>query len=205
MPTTTLGIDLSPAVYGRQPGASQAPRRNRPELPARKGEPVAQQPRALDPAGSPEQLFGAQLRARRTALGLSQDALGRRVNFTGAVVGKWEKGRSLPDQASAVLLDRLLGDDSVLLASWRYAASHRAARDRELQPWQLMDVITRAQISGETLDMMGRAVLATAARYPSTPPDLLWPPAPRSRYPPNPPAWTSSTPPGSRGSPAPST
>lgn len=137
--------------------------------------PVAQQPRALNPAGSPEQLYGARLRARRTALGLSQDAVARRVNYTGAVVGKWEKGQSLPDQATVVLLDQILGDDGVLLAAWRYAASHRAARDRELQPWQLMDAITRANISPETLDMMGRAVLAAAARYPSTPPDLLLP------------------------------
>ena len=136
---------------------------------------MAQQPRALDPAGSPEQLYGAQLRARRTALGLSQEAIGRHVNFTGAVVGKWEKGQSLPDQATAALLDEILGDDGVLLASWRYAATHRAARDRELQPWQLMDALTRAQISTDTLDMMGRAVLAAAARYPSTPPDLLLP------------------------------
>jgi transcriptional regulator with XRE-family HTH domain len=136
---------------------------------------VAQQPRALNPAGSPEQLYGAQLRARRVALDLSQDALGRRANFTGAVIGKWEKGQSLPDQATAVLLDQLLGDDGVLLAAWRYAASHRAARDRELQPWQLMDAITRTHISPDALDMMGRAVLAAAARYPSTPPDLLLP------------------------------
>lgn len=136
---------------------------------------MAQQPRALDPAGSPEQLYGAQLRARRTALGLSQEAIGRRVNFTGAVIGKWEKGQSLPDQATALLLDQILGDDGVLVAAWRYAASHRAARDRELQPWQLMDAITRAQISQETLDMMARAVLAAAARYPSTAPDLLLP------------------------------
>lgn len=136
---------------------------------------MAQQPRALNPAGSPEQLFGAQLRARRTALGMSQEAIGRRVNFTAAVIGKWEKGQSLPDQATAAQLDQVLGNDGVLLASWRYAASHRAARDRELQPWQLMDAITRAQISTDTLDMMARAVLAAAARYPSTPPDLLWP------------------------------
>ena len=136
---------------------------------------MAQQPRALNPAGSPEQLYGAQLRARRTALGLAQDAVGRRVNFTAAVVGKWEKGLSLPDQATAALLDQTLGDDGVLLAAWRYASAHRAARDRELQPWQLMDAITRAQISTDTLDMMARAVLAAAARYPSTPPDLLLP------------------------------
>jgi transcriptional regulator with XRE-family HTH domain len=136
---------------------------------------VAQQPRALNPAGSPEQLYGAQLRARRTALGHSQDALARRINFTGAVIGKWEKGQSLPDQATAVLLDQVLGDDGVLLAAWRYAASHRAARDRELQPWALMDAITRTHISPDALDMMARAVLAAAARYPSTPPDLLLP------------------------------
>ena len=69
---------------------------------------MAQQPRPLNPAGSPEQLYGAQLRARRTALGLSQDALATRANFTGAVIGKWEKGQSLPDEATAALLDRTL-------------------------------------------------------------------------------------------------
>ncbi len=136
---------------------------------------MAQQPRPLDPAGSPEQLFGAQLRARRTACGYSLDALGRRVNFTGAVLGKWEKGQSLPDQDTAATLDRLLGNDGILNAAWRYATAHRVARDRELQPWHLMDAITRSDISIDTLDMMGRAVLAAAARYPSTPPDLLLP------------------------------
>jgi hypothetical protein len=38
-----------------------------------------------------------------------------------------------------------------------------------------MDAITRTHISPDALDMMGRAVLAAAARYPSTPPDLLLP------------------------------
>ena len=136
---------------------------------------MAQQPRALDPAGSPEQLYGTRLRARRDALGLSQAAIGRRVNFTAAVIGKWEKGQSLPDQATAVTLDEILGDDGVLPAAWRFAASHRAARDGELRPWRLMDVITRARIGTDALEMMSRAILATAARYPSTPPDLLWP------------------------------
>lgn len=136
---------------------------------------MAQQPRALNPAGSPEQLYGAQLRARRTALGYSQDAVARRVNFTAAVLGKWEKGQSLPDQSTAALLDQHLGDDGVLLAAWRYATAHRVARDRELQPWHLMDAITRSDITLDTLEMMGRAVLAAAARYPSTPPDLLLP------------------------------
>jgi DNA-binding transcriptional regulator YiaG len=83
---------------------------------------VAQQPRALDSASSPEQLYGAQLRARRDALGLSQVVVGRRVNFTAAVIGKWEKGQSLPDQATAIALDHMLGDDGLLLVSWRYAA-----------------------------------------------------------------------------------
>ena len=136
---------------------------------------MAQQPRVLNPAGSPEQLFGAQLRGRRTALDLSQEAVARRVNYTSAVIGKWEKGQSLPDQATAILLDQVLGDDGVLLAAWRYATTHRAAGGRELQPWQQMDAITRTHIGPDTLDMMGRAVLAAAARYPSTPPDLLWP------------------------------
>ena len=163
-------------MQGPPSDANQAPGLERHTLPAwKRYATVAQQPRALNPAGSPEQLYGAQLRGRRTALDLSQDALARRVNFTGAVMGKWEKGQSLPDQATAALLDELLGDDGVLFAAWRYAAAHRAARDRELQPWQLMDLMTRAPVSPEALDMMARAVLSAAARYPSTPPDLLLP------------------------------
>jgi transcriptional regulator with XRE-family HTH domain len=43
------------------------------------------------------------------------------------------------------------------------------------QPWQLMDALTRSNISDETIALMERAVFDSATRYPSTPPRLLLP------------------------------
>ena len=48
--------------------------------------------RELDPSAGPLQFFGAELRRARTAAGLSQDQLGRRLGYSGAQVGKVETG-----------------------------------------------------------------------------------------------------------------
>jgi hypothetical protein len=45
----------------------------------------------------------------------------------------------------------------------------------DIEPWELADALTRASISRVALAEMERAVLGSAARYPSTPPDLLLP------------------------------
>jgi hypothetical protein len=48
--------------------------------------------------------------------------------------------------------------------------------DADAQPWQLMDALTRSNLSVETIAQLERATFASAARYPSTPPACLLPP-----------------------------
>jgi len=58
-----------------------------PEMPA---------PRDLDASASPLAFFGAELRFARLAAGLSQEQLGRRLGFSGDLVGKIETGERKP-------------------------------------------------------------------------------------------------------------
>lgn len=53
--------------------------------------------------------FVALLHRKRLALGLSQEAVGKRVGVHGNTVGKWESGRRWPLLASAQLWARMLG------------------------------------------------------------------------------------------------
>ena len=54
--------------------------------------------RELDPSAGPLQFFGAELRRARTVAGLSQDQLGQRLGYSGALVGKVEVGERAPSQ-----------------------------------------------------------------------------------------------------------
>ena len=53
-------------------------------------------PRDLDASTSPLAFFGAELRFARLAAGLSQEQLGRRLGFSGDLVGKIETGERKP-------------------------------------------------------------------------------------------------------------
>ena len=53
-------------------------------------------PRDLDASASPLAFFGAELRVARLAAGLSQEQLGRRLGFSGDLVGKIETGDRKP-------------------------------------------------------------------------------------------------------------
>jgi transcriptional regulator with XRE-family HTH domain len=53
-------------------------------------------PRDLDASASPLAFFGAELRYARLAAGLSQEQLGRRLGFSGDLVGKIETGDRKP-------------------------------------------------------------------------------------------------------------
>lgn len=86
-------------------------------------------PRDLDPSASPRALFGYQLRALRTAAGMSQQTLGDLLHFSADAIATWETGRSLPDEATVVSIDDILNARGLLVASWRYAASTRQTPD----------------------------------------------------------------------------
>jgi transcriptional regulator with XRE-family HTH domain len=64
--------------------------------------------RELDPSAGPLNFFGAELRRWRTAAGLSQEQLGQRVGYSGALVGKIETGERAPSPEFARLCDQAL-------------------------------------------------------------------------------------------------
>ena len=64
--------------------------------------------RELDPGASTLAFFGAELRRHRIAAGLSQDDLGRAINFSGALVGRVEMAERMPSQDFADRCDQAL-------------------------------------------------------------------------------------------------
>lgn len=70
--------------------------------------------RELDPSAGPLEFFGAELRRARMAAGLSQEQLGQRVGYSGALVGKVETGDRAPSQDFAERCDQALPDASGL-------------------------------------------------------------------------------------------
>jgi transcriptional regulator with XRE-family HTH domain len=62
-------------------------------------------PRDLDASASPLAFFGAELRYARLAAGLSQEQLGRRLGFSGDLVGKIETGDRKPTPEFAAACD----------------------------------------------------------------------------------------------------
>jgi transcriptional regulator with XRE-family HTH domain len=64
--------------------------------------------RELDPGASTLAFFGAELRRHRIAAGLSQDDLGRAINFSGALVGRVEMAERMPSQDFAERCDEAL-------------------------------------------------------------------------------------------------
>jgi transcriptional regulator with XRE-family HTH domain len=66
--------------------------------------------RELDPSAGPLNFFGAELRRWRTAAGLSQEQLGQRVGYSGALVGKVETGERAPAPDFARHCDQALPD-----------------------------------------------------------------------------------------------
>ena len=66
------------------------------------------QARVLDPGSSLLAFFGAELRRRRVAAGLSQDQLGQAINFSAALVGRVEVGERMPSPDLARRCDDVL-------------------------------------------------------------------------------------------------
>ncbi|MFJ1702817.1 Scr1 family TA system antitoxin-like transcriptional regulator [Kitasatospora sp. NPDC088346] len=75
-------------------------------------------PRELDPSESMQALFGAELRRFRTAAGLSQEALGEVLGYTGSLVGQVETGRRLPSKEFAQRLDGALDTGGIFGRWW---------------------------------------------------------------------------------------
>ncbi|MBS2965550.1 helix-turn-helix transcriptional regulator [Actinocrinis puniceicyclus] len=101
---------------------------------------MGQQPRPLDPSGSPKALFGFHVRRLREISRLSQAQLGAKLHVAGETVGTWEKGRSLPDAKVAQQLDTQLDGHGLLLAAWSLAASHHGARQKKQDPLTSPDI-----------------------------------------------------------------
>ena len=66
--------------------------------------------RELDSSAGPLNFFGAELRRARTAAALSQEQLGQRVGYSGALVGKVETGDRAPSPDFAQGCDAALPD-----------------------------------------------------------------------------------------------
>ncbi len=64
--------------------------------------------RELDPTAGPLDFFGAEVRRWRNAAGLSQEQLGQRIGYSGALVGKVETGDRAPSLDFAEGCDRAL-------------------------------------------------------------------------------------------------
>ena len=59
--------------------------------------------------------FAARLRARRTALGLTQEALAEKLHVTRQAVSSWENGKTQPDLEMLALLSWALEIDVAAL------------------------------------------------------------------------------------------
>lgn len=75
-------------------------------------------PSPLDPTASVSAFFGAELRRYRLAAGLSQDALGAEINYTGAFIGLVENAKRTPPRALADSADRVLDARGALSNLW---------------------------------------------------------------------------------------
>ena len=71
------------------------------------------QPQDGDRGASLLAFFGAELRRRRAAAGLSLEDLGAKINFSGSLIGKVETGERLPKPDLADACDEAFGGDGL--------------------------------------------------------------------------------------------
>ena len=76
------------------------------------------QQRDLEPSASVPAYFGAELRRFRKAAGLTQDELGERINYTGALIGMIETTLRTPTLQFAEMCDRVLDADGMFARLW---------------------------------------------------------------------------------------
>ena len=90
---------------------------------------MGQSPRELTPYESAQHFFGAELRRWREQRGLSQERLGREVNFDGSLIGKVEKAERMPSRELAEACDRALETDGSLARLWPLVDQERQRAD----------------------------------------------------------------------------
>ncbi|MFE9567246.1 helix-turn-helix domain-containing protein [Streptomyces sp. NPDC006692] len=69
--------------------------------------------RHLDPSASPLDYYGSELRRRREAAGLTQEALGGCIFVTGSLVGQIETAHKVPTRDFSERVDAALGTDGM--------------------------------------------------------------------------------------------
>ena len=81
--------------------------------------------------------FSENLRARRTALGLTQEALAEKLHVTRQAVSSWENGKNQPDLEMLALLSWALeADVSALLGGDAPPRSRGTSAGRCGSPWR---------------------------------------------------------------------
>jgi transcriptional regulator with XRE-family HTH domain len=76
------------------------------------------QQRDLDPSASVPAFFGAELRRYRKAAGLTQEELGKLINYTGSLIGQIETTLKKPALAFAEMCDRVLDTGGFFARLW---------------------------------------------------------------------------------------
>ncbi|MFD8481207.1 Scr1 family TA system antitoxin-like transcriptional regulator [Kitasatospora sp. NPDC059673] len=84
-------------------------------------------PKPLDPSESPRAFYGAEVRRLREARGLSQEALGEMLFFSGAYIGQIESAIRRPQEDLSERLDAALGTDGHFTRLYRLASRSRFA------------------------------------------------------------------------------
>jgi transcriptional regulator with XRE-family HTH domain len=117
--------------------------------------------------------FGTELRRRREAAGWSQPRLARAVFVTQSFVSKVETGAEVASPEFARASDAALGAGGRLVAL--VPGRTRAASSDEVEPWELVDLLTASRISAETVRRMRASVDTYTARYPQSDARELFP------------------------------
>ena len=144
---------------------------------------MGQSPRELDPTRSARDFFGAELRRRRSARGLSQAELGRLTHHSGHTIGKVEKAQRSSSETLARRCDDVLQADGALIQLWGLvAAEARSGKEPGNRRAPSADLIVEAAdecvddatfyssyLGPEAIEELQRRTIALARGYATTP------------------------------------
>ncbi len=86
--------------------------------------------------------MGLFIKERRTKLGLTQEALGKRLNVTGKAVSRWERGVGFPDiQLMEPLAKALCVSVSELMGGENAAQSDTSAAQKRYKRYVLLAIL----------------------------------------------------------------